>query len=371
MFKDYYHYSVGNRKTLDKLEAIIWASEKNEWIRFHIPEWLQNLPTHIEPEESLKELCIKRAHKLRQEHTYLRLWYSGGCDSTYVLNTFVDNKIHIDEIMCMKSGLPKADWEIDQVAVPYLEKLKNKLHHTKITVKQPTLGDYKDWYNNPYWFENYQKIGRLSKLFMGIRLNEKLESINVHDNNSDTANIVGLDKPFVHFVNGEWYTFFLDVNVDFQLGEQGNSYHAFFSDDPLIFIKQCHLLKRGIIENIPDTNEYNRVCNWDKKYQKIWNSSIERVHNNQTFILKDYETIENFQGLNSKESIAQKFISENHPDLYKKFILGLNNLNDIDSKWFNDGSARKGTLGIFADFKSIDTNSTKTVDELFPNGYKV
>jgi hypothetical protein len=238
-------------------------------------------------------------------------------------------------------------------------------------VKQPTPGDYSQWYNNPYWFENYQKIGRLSKLFMGIRLNEKLESISVHESNRATANIVGLDKPFVHYVNGEWYTFFLDVNIDFQIGDQGNSYHAFFSDDPLIFIKQCHLLKRGIIENIPDKDQYNKVCNWEKKYQQLWNRSIERVQHNQPFILKDYGIIENFQGLNYKESLAQKFISENNPDVYKKFISGLNNLNDVGSKWFNDGNAGKGTIGIFAEFKSLDRDSTKTMDELFPDGFKI
>ena len=371
MYKDYYHYSVGNRKTLDKLEAIIWASEKNEWIQFHIPEWLQKLPTHIEPTENLTELCRNRAYKLRQDNKYLRLWFSGGCDSTYVLNTFVDNNIHIDEIMCMKSGIVEADWEIDQVALPYLTKLQHKLSNTKITVAEPTTGDYKEWYKNAYWFENYQKIGRLSKLFMGIRLNEKLEAISVHDNNTDTANIVGLDKPFLHFANGEWYTFFLDINVDLQMGEKGNSYHAFFSDDPLIFIKQCHLLKRGIEKNIPNQSEYNKVCNWEKQYQHIWNNSIERVQKNEKFILKNYGAIENFQGLNYKESLAQKFISENYPDVYKNFILGLNNLNDMGAKWFNNQNAKEGSVGIFADFKSIDTYSQKTVDELYPNGFKI
>jgi len=58
--------------------------------------------------------------------------------------------------------------------------------------------------------------------------------------------------------------------------------------------------------------------------------------------------------------------------VYKQFQNGISNLNDInDAKWFNRNNARHGDIGVFAQFKSIDRNSTKTVDDLYPKGFKI
>lgn len=370
MYENNYHYSVGNRKTLDKLQAIIWASDKNEWINYHLPEWLKELPTHIEPEQGMDELCRNRAHQLRDSSNYIRLWFSGGCDSRYMLDTFVDNEIHIDEIICTKAGIPEADWEIDQVAIPYLENIKDKIPYTKITIKQPTWQDYKDWYSDPYWFEKYHKVQRYSKSFFGIRLNEKLESIRLQDYHKGTANVLGLDKPCVFYINGEWFTYFLDTKIEHQPSENDNQFHAFYNDDPLIFIKQCHMLKRGIMSNVKDVKDYNKVSQLDERYQRVYNESIGRIAQKSFFIKKSYKAIDGFVGHNSKESIGKKYILENFPEVYQKYLEGLKNLSLIQNgKWFNKNDATHGDVGIFAEFKSLDNNKIMTVDELYPNGF--
>ena len=113
MFDNHYHYSVGSKKTFEKLEAIMWATEKNLPIKYHTPARMAKVPTHIEPEEDLDTLCRNSAEKIRAEYNYVRIWFSGGIDSTYMLDTFVDNNIHIDEIVTVGSGVPRSDWEID------------------------------------------------------------------------------------------------------------------------------------------------------------------------------------------------------------------------------------------------------------------
>ena len=373
MFDDHYHYSVGQRRTTDKLQAILWADEKNEWIHFHMPRWLKELPTHIEPQQSMKDLCEKRARQIRETNNYVKLWFSGGCDSTYMLNTFVENKIHIDEILCMKSGLADADWEIDQVAIPYLESIKDKISNTKITVKTPSMNDYKQFYSNNYWFENYKNSGRNSKAFMGIRINEHLEAIKQHDVEKGTVNVFGLDKPFLNYVNGEWFAFFLDSNIQQQVGTEYNTYCSFYNGDPLIFIKQCHMLKRGIESRIENVNDYNKVCLYADRYQNIFNESIGRIGFGNSFIRKSLSpTDTKFVAINSKESMGKKFISENFPEIYKTYKDGLQNLNSIQNgRWFHNNNAEEGTIGIFAEFKSLDRNNTKTIDDLYPDGFKV
>lgn len=371
MFNEYYHYSVGSRKTTDKLEAILWANEKNEWIHFHMPQWLKDLPTHIEPQESIKELCVKRAQSIRNSNDYVKLWFSGGCDSTYMLKIFVEHGIHVDEIMCMKSGIPQADWEIDEVALPFLEAIKHKIDRTKVTIKVPTMKDYKDFYKNEYWFENYMNSGRNSKAFMGIRINEHMEAIKQHDHKERIVNVFGLDKPMINYVGGEWFAFLLDTNIQQQVGTLDNTYCSFYNGDPLIFIKQCHMLRKGIEDRVP-INDYNKVCLHADKYQDVFNESIGRISHQQPFIKKRLApTDTKFIGINWKESIGKKFIAENFPEIFKKYKNGIHNLNHIQNgRWFKNNNAEAGTIGIFAEFKSLDRNNTRTVDELYPNGFK-
>jgi hypothetical protein len=47
---------------------------------------------------SLKELYRQRALQLRDEYDYLILNYSGGSDSGYILKTFVENGIKLDQV---------------------------------------------------------------------------------------------------------------------------------------------------------------------------------------------------------------------------------------------------------------------------------
>ena len=77
-----------------------------------------------------------------------------------------------------------------------------------------------------------------------------------------------------------------------------------------------------------------------------------------------------FIGINSKESIGKEFIAKNFPEIFKKYTDGIQNLNAIQNgRWFHDNNAEAGTIGIFAEFKSLDRNSTKTIDELYPDGF--
>jgi hypothetical protein len=371
-YHEYYHYSLGSKRTTDKLQAILWANEKNEWIHFHMPQWLKDLPIHIEPQESMKELCVKRAQSIRESNNYIKLWFSGGCDSTYMLKIFVECGIHIDEIVCMKCGIPEADWEIDQVALPFLKSIKSKISQTKITVKVPTMADYKNFYKNDYWFENYKNSGRNSKAFMGIRISEHLEAIKNHNVKQSSVNVLGLDKPFINYVNGEWFAFTLDYNVQQQVGTKDNTCCSFYNDDPLIYIKQCHMLKRGIVSRVQNVSDYNKVCLYADRYQDVFNESIGRVDHGYSFIKKSQvPTDTKFIGLNRKESTGKEFIAKNFPEIFKKYTDGIQNLNAIQNgRWFHDNNAEAGTIGIFAEFKSLDRNSTKIIDELYPDGFK-
>ena len=44
---------------------------------------------------------------------------------------------------------------------------------------------------------------------------------------------------------------------------------------------------------------------------------------------------------------------------------------ELGAEVFNQGDPCMGTIGIFSKFYCLTEKSTKTVDELFPNGFKL
>jgi len=52
-----------------------------------------------EPAWSLDELYAKRAQEIRERYVYLVLHFNGSSDSGNILETFIRNRIHLDEIV--------------------------------------------------------------------------------------------------------------------------------------------------------------------------------------------------------------------------------------------------------------------------------
>lgn len=105
-------------------------------------------------------LLDHRIKELRKKHQYLRLWYSGGKDSQLILDTAIKNGIHIDEILIVWFGYRNhrnmwPTWspfyEIDQVALPYIDKIKSLIPNTKITVASYDEPVYEHVFAQPDW----------------------------------------------------------------------------------------------------------------------------------------------------------------------------------------------------------------------------
>jgi hypothetical protein len=94
------YYTVGNEKFFSKPMALTKATETNQF-----PEWNFNNETFsaqdwlTDPAINIHELYRIRAQQLRDRYDYIRLEFSGGGDSTTALYSFVNNGIHIDEVV--------------------------------------------------------------------------------------------------------------------------------------------------------------------------------------------------------------------------------------------------------------------------------
>ena len=361
------YYCVGNFCTHDKLVAIQESEKTGHHIYYKVPEFLLNANLSLEPESDMWTLCTKHAQHIRKSYNYVRLFYSGGCDSHYMLRVFVENNIHIDEIVMHNCGIPAADYEVNDIAVPYVMSVARSLPDTKLKVLSRTMIDYYDFYDSPYWFEKYINIGRCKDVVY-IRLNNWLESINLYQTSGKTANVHGEGKPLLVFVENQWYTYFLDCE-EYQYGADKNDYVCFFNDDVDVYSKQCHLLKKAILhKSKTDFNNVKKQPGWEK----LLNESIQRVEVDQYYIPHVKNPAHKlYTCINSRELIAKKYLDEKHPNVYKTYKQGINELKDISNKWWNNNNPELGSIGCLSNFICLDQHATKSVDELFPNGFNL
>lgn len=93
-------YKVGDRFFSYKVDAGEYAARTNSKVQYlFYDETFSRIDWRHPVPYDLDMLYATRAQQLRDRYDYLILAYSGGSDSQNVLDTFIDNGIHIDEIV--------------------------------------------------------------------------------------------------------------------------------------------------------------------------------------------------------------------------------------------------------------------------------
>ena len=355
-------YKVGANEYHNKLHAIQDNIASANPVTFHAPKEYSAFDFSIEPRETLDQLLKENAKSIRDTHNKVRLYYSGGCDSDLVLRTFVQNKIHIDEIVCWKCGIPSADFEIDNYAIPRLDELS--LPGTKITIYQPTMEDYVSYYKQGIT-EDRINLG-VYNFNTHIRILEQIEQFNEVNMQKDVANIRGTTEPIVIQKNNNWYTYFIDVNF-----EPNGFTHNFFSDDPKIQSKQAHM-SLALIKQVGTDVWAN-----EKQWRAVTGRSLANIefpnkklllHSTQNFLTFDSKKI---YYANEKEKIALKYLIESNPLVVNLWYENMQSLTKLtNNQWWNNNTPEMGTMGVLSDFYCLTEKSTKNVDELYPDGFK-
>lgn len=149
------YWEAGNHYFFNKAECLRYATSKrlfgpNDVIYHFFDEEFASLDWSREPTQSIKELCVERARQLRDKYDYIMLAFSGGIDSTAMLDAFLDNDIKIDEIVTyypvtvIEKLLPTFNhldkspgnliFEYTEAVVPKLKKIAISHPNIKITV---------------------------------------------------------------------------------------------------------------------------------------------------------------------------------------------------------------------------------------------
>ena len=249
------HFYYDNDKNVYQTQLEALASNKNCWFYFNDLEF-SKLNWKVEPTESLDELYVLRAQELRDKYDYLILCYSGGTDSTHVLETFYYNNIHIDEIVTVgalsqdegNGSGENMNSEIYENVLPTLNELH--LPKTKITVV-----DFSKLYENMEQFSLVQKYGIDWPRHIGPYRSPyglfwyDIKKIIGKDNNKKTAVIMGSDKCKLTFNYGDPAVYFKDLPFCSLGGflkdenyERVNFYTDYTEIPFKILTKQAHLM---------------------------------------------------------------------------------------------------------------------------------
>jgi hypothetical protein len=255
-------YQVGDFKTYSKFDASAVAEKTNQALKwnfndavYHSVDWEQ------EPPESLSELYRKRAQQLREKYDYLVLWFSGGADSTNILDSFLLNNIKLDDVATYVNYEATGDRfnflnaEIYNVAVPRIDQareLQPWLRHTMVDLSRLVMDHFQkkdtkfDWV---YHMNGHFNPNNASKQDIKLKVQHWRDMI---DQGKRVCFIHGIDKPRVSNINGKYYFKFIDmidgaVSAHNQMINRPWEFDELFywtPDSPAIPIKQAHVIKR-------------------------------------------------------------------------------------------------------------------------------
>jgi hypothetical protein len=260
---------VGGRKTYSKLEAFEWSGQdlsKVEW-NFN-REVFSTYNWKIEPNQDINYFYDKRAKELREKYDYIILWYSGGYDSHNILKTFIDNNLHLDEIITIfprKDIMSEERYEYENYTSKKLNFYRDILSNTKITTLE-YADMFIDMVKNDLIGDNvlYEINSKISN-FTLIRDRIKKELYQKYiEKGKKVCFLFGIDKPTIQYRNMRFYSSFSDhiiatyMSARDQFDSLYDVNYEFFYWDPNsvpMMIKQSHILKQQYLTIVNTKNK--------------------------------------------------------------------------------------------------------------------
>jgi hypothetical protein len=266
------YYIVNNVEFDSKINASIYAQTINadvKWIFNN--DIFENYPWHIEPQNSLDELYDMRSRQLRDTYDYIMISYSGGSDSHNIVESFLRQNLHIDELVIntMEKGnkpftqLDPSNKDPRNAAaehylqtLPRLKEIEKKSPKTKITVLDMTDYLFDSWIstNDASWIlDKREGLNPLNiTRFNYIHFNETRKQF---DKSKKLGLILGVEKPrtFIH-TNGNFYIRFTDracniITIENHIKDYDNAVVEYFYWAPEsvdILCKQAHTIKKWL-----------------------------------------------------------------------------------------------------------------------------
>lgn len=354
---DYAWYEVGDRRYYNKIQALFDHLQTRLPIRWNVNDDVYDqFDWTVEPSESLEFLYAQRAQEIRNKYDYLVLHFSGGSDSCNILETFVKNNIHLDEILIRgsytttskKTGIVAAQDNYSECLVQSLPLAtwvkEHHMPHVKINLVD-TVEKINEFYkNNSSWIE-LSPAGLSPSVLVKSNL-EMLDSsyTRLVDQGKRIAHIMGVEKPRIYRHNNFFYTQFVDKKYMEWASEPYNPTRPQFVElfywskhTALMQIKQLHLLKKYIkLQNLTDADF---DVNSGRRYERL---VADVIYNRTLPLITEHEKD---TGGSIIESRDYWFAKDQYNDAFVNYKRGLDYLKTlIDAEWHDKNNFLAGGI---------------------------
>ena len=366
------YFSVGNQNLYSKLDAIKLSAVTGEKIQWHYNDEVfskQNWTT--EPEKDIRTMYRERAQAIRDRFDYVVVMFSGGADSTTVMDSFIDNNIPVDEVFMhqwIKYQPDGADSymnaEITYSAIPYLKHKLPSEWNTNVRLYDPSdyaltcLND-RDFVESTW--RGMNNIQNLQMISLHHNLHRRFpEYTTLIEKGKSIVFVWGEAKPHVHYdlEKNKHYFQFEDHYAhapqprDQELNDTTCQHEQFF-DDPLhseIKVKQCHLLLQTLkqIQHRKDIFLLTDGTKESHKQARLYACPADTYFNNQKYFLNrnafncaiypDWNFLTFHQDKKLSRVIAPQhaWIEQIDPVASKNFFLGFVKAHrDLGKEWLD------------------------------------
>ena len=278
MIDDLGYYKVGNEIFYEKIPAMFRAQQLKldmEWIFndnvFKAVDWT------VEPSTDIDEYHKIRAQQIREEYDYIILFCSGGADSTNMLFAFLNNGLHVDEVVASAPISGLRDWQsnptdqsventIDETfhtQIPFLKKIQTDYPNVKVTLHDyfDDMLNYKadDWLLKGNDWMHPTMAGRYN-------LDRYPHLKAIADSGKKIGVVQGIDKPQIVRIQDNFYIMFKDniYNNKYNSVNHPNSFQVFFYHSPSLpqlIVKQAHLAARFLMQ--PENKHIYDMMIWN------------------------------------------------------------------------------------------------------------
>jgi hypothetical protein len=332
------YYIVGDKNFNFKFNALMYATKTQQDVRweFNTPQF-RALDWRTPLNVDIRTLYRQRAQQLRDKYNYLMLCFSGGSDSTTILKSFINNGIHLDEIICDWPMKHTSNWSVSndpssfnhisewELAIrPMLDHVRTHHPRIKITITDTTEDLSVEDHEHAFTISHmgpYQSTKRYKNVVQRFtEINQTYDRATV---------IMGCDKPIV-FVDRDVFCVILkDLHCFFKSSGVPDhrvvEYFYWTGNMPEIVREQAHLIYQYLLANpdlkrifapdsefndhrtyliksiiYPDWN--NSIFQADKSDSLIWSSQHAWIMKEKTPALDAWQSVLNshFRMIDSK-----------------------------------------------------------------------
>jgi len=222
--ESFQYWQVGDRKTFNKLEAILWANGDLDKIYYNFMDRLwDTLDWTQRPKNTdLKQLMIQRCHQLRDQYKEIYVSYSGGYDSQGIVDSFIAAGIPVDGIIVrIKDFKPT---EENNLAIQQANALKKTIWPAlKIDIRHYHAQDYVNFYNSHKndWLTAQAGVEpwfpQINAGFIENH-NDDYRAVPERFLSKSRCEIYGIEKPRLWIENGNWYACMIDKTLHWIAG---------------------------------------------------------------------------------------------------------------------------------------------------------